>query len=86
MLSNCSSIWPVHSHGQAAQHHILVPGKLGNQCGVDAQHDGRAGGEDGALGGRHWPADELHQRALSGAVAADHAYRFAPFNHEGNLC
>ena len=66
------------------QHEVLVhhPDALGDRVAGGSHHDLAAVDLDGALVGRLKPVEDLHQRALAGAVLADQGVDLAPFDLE----
>ena len=63
---------PPHAEDRAVQVDVLAPGQLGVEAGADLEQRADAAGDLGPAGGRLGDArQDLEQRALAGAVAAD---------------
>ena len=71
-----------HAHGQAAEHHVALPGQVVEQRGVDPEQGRLPAGVDAALLGRQQAGDRLQQRRLARSVPADDPDRVAVVDHE----
>ena len=69
---------PPHAENRAADQHVFAAGELRIEAGAERQHRRDAPARlDRAVGRLRDPADELQQRGLAGAVAADDAEALA---------
>src|SRR5207253_1510665 len=71
---------------RAVEEDVFAPGELGIEAGAELEERGDAAAHLDAAGGRPKGAgDELEQRALAAAVAADDAERGAARELEGDV-
>ena len=76
----------LHVEDRAVQEDVLPPGQLGMEAGADLEQRADAAAQPRlALGRRRDPGEDLEQRALAGAVVADHPHRLAALHLEADV-
>src|SRR5438094_7302021 len=77
---------PLHTEDRAIEIDVLAAGQLGVEAGADFEQTADAAGDlDLALGRLGDTREDLEQRALAGAVAADDTDHFAAVHVEAHV-
>src|SRR5262249_13424040 len=77
---------PAHVEDRSVEEDVLAAGQVGVKAGPDLEQRADAAAQPGAaLSRRRDPGEDLEQRALAGAVVADHAERLSALDLEADV-